>query len=160
SLPTGNWSVIPTASDTLRPRTDAFLALDNVSRRLVLYGGVALFSDHYVLVDDVWTLPLDGPPTWSQITVANAPPSPRQASQHAWDPLRQRVLVQGGKAYGALGLLSDTWALTLDSPAHWDPIATTGVQVTRYGGGGIVDVVNDRFVIGPGNFLTYPPPAD
>src|SRR5262249_4117218 len=75
------------------------------------------------------------------------------------DPLRQRVLVQGGKAYGALGLLSDTWALTLDSPAHWDPIATTGVQVTRYGGGGIVDVVNDRFVIRPGNFLPYPPPA-
>lgn len=157
---TPTWSVVPATTDTMRVRMDAFMCIDETTRRLVLYGGSALFSSGYAPTNDVWTLPLDsGPAVWTVVPVTNAPPPARNYAQRAWDPQRRRILEHGGFTYYGYSVRSDTWALSLDAPAHWDEIATTGLQVTRENGGAVVDAAGDRLVLGPGGSRTYPAPA-
>lgn len=157
---TPTWSVLPATTDTLRVRFDSFMCIDESSRHLVLYGGSADFGDHYGPVNDLWTLPLDsGPAAWTLVPVSNAPPPPRTYGQRAWDPQRRRVLEHGGTTWYGTTARSDTWALSLEAPAHWDEIATTGLQVARVSGGAVVDVTGDRLVLGPGSLNAYPPPA-
>jgi hypothetical protein len=153
------WSVIPTTSDSLRVRLDAFLAVDPAGDRLVLHGGSANFGDHYGAVDDVWTLPLDGPAVWTLVPVTGPLPPVRSYSQRAWDPLGGRVLVHGGSPVAGFPLLTDTWALTVGPPAQWEQIATTGPQIMRTNGGALVDAAHNRLLLAPGNSGLYPPPA-
>lgn len=152
------WSIVPTIDDTLRSRFGAFLCIDELSRRLVLYGGTAKFSDHYGDVYDVWTLPLDGPAVWTLMPVSTPPPPKRSGGQYAWDALRRRILVHGGVGATNIGALNDTWALSLGDTARWDSLALTGPQVARAYGGALVDPGGDRLVLAPGSTRTYPPP--
>jgi len=158
---TPTWSVVPTGTDTLRVRFDAFMCLDDSTRSLVLYGGTAFFGDHYRPVNDAWTLPIDSAtPDWSVVPTSNPPPPERYSPQVAWDAQRRRVLVHGGVLYTAYGTLTETWALTLGDPGHWDPLATTGPQIVRANGGALVDRAGDRLLLAPGTSNFYPPPAN
>jgi hypothetical protein len=154
------WSVIHTTDNFLRVRLSAFVGLDQANRRLVLYGGRARFDDHYGPVYDLWTLPLDARAVWTEVPITGAVPPERSEAQLAWDPLRGRVLVHGGfnVRYEALG---DTWALTVGATAHWDALATSGLQIPRGEGGALVDVAHDRLLLAPGFANLWPnPPTD
>ena len=66
-LPT--WSIVPAVTDTLRIRLGAFMCIDESTRQLVLYGGNGYFGDHWGPMADLWALPLDALPIWTNVPV-------------------------------------------------------------------------------------------
>jgi hypothetical protein len=157
------WSVIhadAVVAGSMPVRLGAIMCLDETSRRLVVYGGSARFPDLYRPVFDVWTLPLDSPPSWTQIPITGGVVPPvRYDAQFAWDPARSRLLMHGGSKPPG-GAWDDTWALTVgNASAHWDPLATTGLQVARVRGGALVDAPRDRMLLAPGS-TTIPAASD
>ena len=69
------------------------------------------------------------------------------------------MLVHGGLSYTGVSARTDTWALSVAGPGHWDELGTTGLQLVRVYGGALVDPEHDRLVVGPASSSQYPPPA-
>jgi hypothetical protein len=92
--PDTGWSQLatPTAPS---PRFYSSLCYDSVRQRLVLFGGDnnTLFG---TLLGDTWELSIQG---WTPVATAVSP-SPRYGAAIAFDPLRQRTILNGGYAGG------------------------------------------------------------
>jgi hypothetical protein len=68
----GVWSRFDFPSD-LSARMYHGMVYDPVRSRMLVIGG------HPELLNDVWALPLSGPPAWQEVFPGGAPPSPRFA---------------------------------------------------------------------------------
>lgn len=105
--------------------TSGFAAtFDPTGARMLVFGGAtpgpAPFTTRY---NDVWALALAGTPTWSHLTEAGTPPSPRIGSRVFFDRPSHRMLVVGGT--DSIAILKDVWALSLDATPTWSPVTTT-----------------------------------
>jgi hypothetical protein len=80
---------------------------DPVRDQMVVLGG----SDASGFRNDLLALALTGTPAWSALTVAGTPPSARSCHSAIYDPVRDRMIVWGGK--DAWTYFSDTWAVSL-----------------------------------------------
>ncbi len=115
--PLGSWQTVPTqgAGPTfglLRPR----VAFDSRRRRLLVAGGKGYATSGYYEHDRVWSLSLEGTPTWSE--VASGGPGHRNGNTATYDPVRDRLLVIGG--FDGERHRSDTWALWLEGSPRWE----------------------------------------
>lgn len=154
---TPTWSRIATDAGSMRVRLGAFMALDARARRLVVFGGSAMTPVGWLPVQELWTLPLDGPPTWKQLSIEPGPAPGYTNGGFGWDPARSRVIAHGG-ATPANVPITETWALTVgESTARWDQLATTGPQAPPTSGLALVDVARDRLVLTPDIVATSPP---
>ena len=73
--------------------------------RMIVFGGYSGTG-----LDEVWALSLAPVPTWTRLTPAGAPPSARWGHAAVYDPVRDRMIVLGGRNTTYLG---DAWALSL-----------------------------------------------
>jgi hypothetical protein len=113
------------------------VAVDDQTRdRMLVFGGDDGSADHAQL-GDLWALDLSAL-TWQQLHVAAGPaPSPRTDLAAVLDPLRDRLIVIGGRV-GLGTSIGETWALDLKTLA-WEqlpdlPIARHDVPGTTDGG--------------------------
>jgi len=101
----------------------------------------------------VWALSLSGTPSWSQLLPAGAPPAARIYHTAIYDPVRDRMLVFGGFASGAL---DDVWSLSLAGTPEWTELTPSGTPGRRYGQAAIYDPVRDQMIV----FGGYTEPAN
>ncbi len=137
-------------------RLDAFGALpllldrpvgvfDNAHRRLFVTGLVPGDS-----VQHFWVLTLRGAPRWSELIVSGGP-SQRHDPALGYDPLRDRLLLHGGRdsVYGDPGR-DDLWALSLGGRMKWKPLDVAGTGTGgRYSHSLLYDARRDRMIVGP-----------
>ena len=111
---TGSDAWVQVPGDSTRPPALSHHAAiyDPLRDRLLLFGGT-----DGVFHDEVWELSLTGPPVWKTISVAGPRPSPRAFTAGIYDPVRDRLLVVGGK--DATGDRIDVWALSLKGVPTW-----------------------------------------
>ena len=102
---------------------------DAAHDRVVLFGGAT--AKNGTGLDDVWTWSSADSLHWQRVyPAAGASPGTRYYSATAYDALRHRLLIVGGRS--AVGAMEgDTWALTLDDTPTWsrvnESVPTLGV---------------------------------
>lgn len=122
---------------------------DQAGARMLVYSGL----DNVGPVDqEVWSLRLVGPPTWTKIlTVA---PAPRDGHVAVWDPVFWGepsvgdMVIFGGRQGGVP--LNDTWLWIASNPPTWNALAA-GSPGDRYYSTAIYDAPRDRMLLFGGN---------
>src|SRR5260221_7072615 len=95
--------------------------------------------------NDTWRFALDGS-GFSAVSAAGIPPVVRNAHAMIYDPVRQRVLVFGGRSTTAY--LNDLHALSIGGTPTWSSIAASGSPpAPREGSQAIYDPIRDRMVV-------------
>lgn len=95
------------------------LVIDPIRRVLLRFGGGE--GAGLPVYNDVWQLPLDGTPQWSQLHPTGAEPPPRWRHGAIYDPVRDRMIIVGGVGLSGEAL-SDVWAMSLSGTPHWSSI--------------------------------------
>lgn len=148
------WSHLP-ATGSLEPgRGWASLVYDLRRDRLLLFGGV---EDPFRLRSGVFELPLDGDPQWKHLLVEGEYPpvspghSPRSRYLHhaVYDPVRDRMIVQGGTDGSTP--FEDLWALELADTPRWTRLGDSPSQLTS---SLVYDPVRDQVLLYSGDFAT------
>src|SRR5262249_55464771 len=76
------------------PRQLVVTTRDASRNRLVLYGG---YTSEAHWLSDLWMLALAGSPAWEEVpTTPGSFPFARYGAMHAYDPVRDRIVVYGG----------------------------------------------------------------
>jgi hypothetical protein len=121
---------------------------DPVRDRMIVFGG----TDDTALFADVWSLSLTDPPTWSEITPAGGGPGARYRHSAIYDPVRDRMIVFGGRASGDL---NDTWAFDLAGVPSWTELHPPApLPRTRGGHSALYDPAGDRMLVYGGEGAT------
>ena len=95
------------------PRYSPSAIFDAPRHRMIVFGGSGPAGPK----NDVWTLNLSGPATWSPIAPTGTPPAARLDHMAVFDPVRNRMLVFGGTDYTAR--FNDVWTLSLTGSPAW-----------------------------------------
>ena len=123
---------------------------DPVRDRMVVLGGYDVSG----ILNDVWALSLAGTPAWAALTPAGTPPSTRDGHTAIYDPVRDRMVVFGGR--GTSSRRNDVWSLSLAGTPTWAALTPSGTPPsTRDGHSAVYDPVRDRMVV----FAGYPTPS-
>ncbi len=102
---------------------------------------------------EIWTLPL-GSLTWQRLDVAGPAPSARSYPALVYDPLGDRLLLDGGAEMGnPTATLNETWSLNLSGAPAWSSITTSApMPPGRAMHSAVFDVANDRMLVYGGWF--------
>jgi hypothetical protein len=119
----GTWALSLSGATTWVPlsgtRRRGHLAVYDPTRtRMVIVGG-----DDGGPLNDVWELDLDSSPTWLKLTPSGTPPLPRAFHAGIYDPVRDRIVVFGGRDSIPL---NDTWELSFSGTVAWRQLVTSG----------------------------------
>jgi len=118
---------------------------DPVRDRMVMFGGFHCYSpigDR----NDVWELSLAGTSAWTQLAPTGMPPSERHSHSAIYDPVRDQVVVFGGK--DAFSTQNDVWTLSLAGTPTWTRLLPTGTWPSgRYSHSAIYDPVRDWMIV-------------
>jgi hypothetical protein len=115
--------------------------------RYVVFGGT--MGDDYT--DAVWISPAGSHVRWQRVHPPGSGPSPRAGAASIYDPVRNRMVVFGGRQSDPYDRWSnEVWALSLDETPVWNRIQTHGQPPPhRAFACAVYDARNDRmFVIG------------
>ena len=116
---TNTWTNMSTEGARPPGRSDAGMAYDPVSGKVVLFGGV---DSDFNCLDDTWAY--DGPAnTWTQVVTDDAP-SARSGLAMAYDPGSRRIVLFGG-IDSQLLCYNDTWAFDM-SEGVWTELSPEG----------------------------------
>lgn len=107
------WSRLWTQGAEPTPRMGHTAIRDELHDRMIVFGGLGTGG----VLGDVWELPLSGPPFWSLLVPAGAGPAARYEHAATYDPIRQRMIVSGGRNAGAY--FDDVWELSLGASPGW-----------------------------------------
>jgi hypothetical protein len=126
---------------------------DSKRRRMLVFAGLANIPQNAV-----WSLSLDGEPTWSQVTPSNCTLWPRMWSSAVFDPYRDRMIVFGGASELDIydeWFLNDVWELRFSPTLQWNQLFPSGpAPVERYAHTAVFDPVHDRMIVF-GGFTYY-----
>ena len=136
------WSALAPSGSLPSARNGHTAVYDPVRDRIVVFGG----WDGTSYSNDTWALSLSGSPAWSALAPAGMLPSARYGQTAIYDPVRDRMVVFGGR--DEFGARKDVWALSLAVVPSWTALAPSGSPPsTRYGHAAIYDPVRDRMVV-------------
>jgi hypothetical protein len=138
---TPSWTQL-TPGGVVLPQIDAHTAVyDPVRDRIVVFGGS---RPGVGFTNQVWALSLAGAPTWSELTPAGVLPTARWEHTAIYDPVRDRMVVQGG--FGAGTTLSDAWELRFSPSEQWNQLNANS-PLARDLHVGVYDPAGDRMVL-------------
>jgi hypothetical protein len=126
---------------------DFNLTYDAGRDRLVAYGG---WWDAGYDFDGASVFPLSGTGmnNWSQFEAIGAKPGPRSLATAVYDPVRDALLVVGGRRYFGGTIYSDAWELSMVGLGSWSQLSPSGTALTgRYGLSATYDPTNDRALV-------------
>lgn len=118
-------------------RMSAYAVVDPAGDRMVMFGG---WNSRYL--SDTWTLDLASA-TWTQGTGDTTHPGPRIEYASIHDPVRNRMIVFGGK----YPYSNEVWALDLSGTPTWKQLTTAGTPPSPRESRAIYDPVRDRMVV-------------
>lgn len=148
------WSAIAPAGTGPSARSSASLVYDSSRDRfLMMFGrsGNTQFSD-------LWELRLSPAPAWRQLSPAGEAPVPPIGSIPVYDPVGDRVIVQGGAISDTLD--APTWSLDLAAgDGTWHKLAVTQGPSWRHGALSVYDALRKRMLLFGGTGFTSLPPA-
>ena len=119
------------------PRMSAYSVVDPSHDRMVVFGG---WGSGYF--SDTWMLDLASD-TWTQPAADTVHPGPRMEYASTHDPVRNRMIVFGGKD----PYTSEVWALSLSGTPAWTRLTTAGTSPSPRESRAIYDPVRDRMVV-------------
>lgn len=132
----GSWAALAAPSG----RYGHSAIYDSRHDRMIVFGGWD--GDRR---NEVWSLSLNGPSTWTLLAPSGTAPSRRYAQAAIYDSLRDRMIVFGGDDGHSR---NDVWALSLSEPTTWSQIVPAGgVPPGRFGHTAIYDAAADRMII-------------
>lgn len=137
-----DWHEVATEGTPPLPRTWHSAIYDPLDRRMIVFGGRGpAFS---ASLNDVWSLSLDGTPTWTQLAPSGSSPMPVSEHIAVYDSKRNRMIVPPGSSLGDQKL----WALELGSDPTWVELSATGEPPPRVGGGrvAVYDSRHDQLI--------------
>ena len=147
------WSLV-TPSGGPGVRQGHSMVYDSIRDRILLFGG----NDTTLFFNDVWSLSLSDPATWTLLTPGGAPPSPRTGHVAVYDPSGDRMIV----AWGSEDLveLNDAWELTLSGTPTWNQIAPAGGPSGRHYATAVLHPPSNRIVLFGGVIGRFEKPND
>jgi hypothetical protein len=148
------WTPVATGGTAPGPRGFHSAVFDSVGDRMLVFGG----TDGSIQNNEVWQLSFAGLATWSKLTVAGAPPSPRVNHTAVIDKLRNRMIVYGGSSNGTT--VSDAYALNLAGAPTWTQLFPTGTAPARTTHAAVYDAIGDRMIVTCGLDLASQPKND
>ncbi len=130
-------------SETPPPRRRGSSAVfDAEGGRMIVFGGLVRGGAPR---NDVWSMSVVGPPTWTRLTPAGEPPPPRAFHSAIMDPDGGRMLVFGGWNGAEIG---DLWELNLRGVPAWRPLLPAGAGPTpRSDHSAIYDPLHRRMIV-------------
>ena len=143
SLSTHVWTELEPSGTAPGGRRDHVAVHDPGHDQMIVYGGNNNFSP---FLNDVWTLSLGNPPTWTEIFPSG--PVPEGPITHAglFDPARDRLIAFGGSYH------HEVWALSLEPSPSWALLSPGGFPPTgRVDHTVVHDPVRDRMVVFSGH---------
>ena len=117
---------------------------DPIADRLLVFGGSPTYASSNVS-NALWALSFTPSPAWTPLSPTGGPPDARMEHSAIYDPVRHRVIIYGGRGPG--GSLSDVWALSLDGPLTWTPLAPAGGPQPRALHAAIYDPGDDAMIV-------------
>jgi hypothetical protein len=142
------WTTLsPTPVDTLPDVRDAHgLIYDPVRDRMLLFGGANVFGLTTLEYNDVWVMSLGPNPRWTKLAPTGTKPAARHAHNMIYDPVRDRVVIFGGR--DVIGPRNDVWALSLSDSLAWMQLVPSGTPPTaREHAAAIYDPLRDRMIV-------------
>lgn len=141
NLASNTWSPLATSGTPPAPFATHGI-YDPVRDRLITFGG---FRAGAGPTNEVWQLSFGGTPTWSPITPAGTPPSPRYNVSVIYDSFGDRLIVFGGFASGQT---NEVWALSLSGTPTWSQLTPTGTPpIAREAHMAVYDAVRLRMIV-------------
>ncbi len=135
---TPTWSELPAAGTPPTPRSFHGAVYDSANHSMILCGGLT----GGVSSNEIWTLSLDAPPTWTQTIAGNGVMPPRHSAAAVLDPVLHRLVVHGGRDEAAYVTIGDTPVLALASPPYVWHFETTSPP-PRHGASTVYDPIHD-----------------
>ena len=141
------WSVLsPSGFPAPDVRDNHGLVYDPVRDRMLVFGGAKMFGATVVQFNDVWAMSLASSPAWTQILPTGSKPAARHGHNTVYDPVRDRLIVFGGR--DVTGLRNDVWQLSLSGTPAWTLLVPSGTPPTaRDDAAAIYDPVRDRMIV-------------
>jgi len=141
---TPTWSLIPDPELTPRPRDAHAAILDETRQRMIVFAGQGWER----LENDLHVLPLTGPAEWSVLEPTGPKPPGRAEPATILDPVRDRIIVFGGRGGSNAFLFNDTWSFPLSGPPVWTELTPAGSPPSkRSAHSAIYDPVRDRMIV-------------
>jgi hypothetical protein len=135
---TSSWQRVDVAGTGPVGRKGHVLAFDAVRRRLVLFGGR---DSSNVALADLWTLDVDTPSAWAQVT--GPAPRAREFAAGGMNAAHDRLIVVGGVSNGGTAI-ADAWAFDF-TVGGWSNFGATGGPQGAVTGA--VDAARDRMLV-------------
>jgi galactose oxidase-like protein len=136
----------PLVSEVIRPSVRSLTtgALDTARNRLLMFGGASTLEAWH---QDTWALDLSTT-RWCPVATQGTPPSARIWHATAYDPVRDQLVVFGGRSTSD-SLLSDLWTLTFAGGVPtWNQRESAGARPpARFLSALIYEPPHDRFLL-------------
>ena len=136
---TNEWRQILASGTPPVPRWGAATVLDPVRDRMLVFAGGTGYN---TFLNDLWSLPLQGSPVWSQLPGGTTLPTPRAYASGFYDLSLDRMVVFGGS------YKNDLWELN-GSTDTWSPLSPGG-EVPVVSATGLYDTKERNFYAGSG----------
>jgi len=144
--PAPSWSLLSPSGTPPSPRDAHGQVYDPVRDRMLLFGGANVFGGTTLELNDVWAMSLGPSPAWTQLAPTGTKPAARHAHTMIYDPVRDRLVVFGGR--DVIGDRNDVWALSLSGTPAWTELLPSGTLPTaREHASAIYDPLRDRMIV-------------
>jgi len=145
SLATNAWSTLSPAGGPPPARGGHTAIYDPTNNRMVVSGGL-----NFGVVGDTWSMDFAGNGAWSRLTVSQGAsmPSTRRECSEMFDPVRNRMILFGGRVDPASDF-NDVWALPLSGDPVWTSLGNAPFQRSYHDA--IYDPDGDRMIVVAGD---------
>lgn len=152
TAPTPTWSRVPILGEEIPRREGAAMSHDSRRDRFVVVGGSLDEEGDLRIHADVWELRLRPAPRWTRIVPENDMPPDWLRFSMTYDPVRDRMILQGGWRRNSPGgrseFTNEAWALEFSPGIRWQRLEAPGRSpVPRADHQAVFDIVRDRLLI-------------